>query len=502
MISLRHRIPWGGGQSLFYFVSAFVVLAIPTGFMGATLPILTRYAVHSNEQLGPRVALLYATNTFGAVAGVVLAGFLLLPSLGLSGTVWTGVAINALVFVIAVMIAKQSATVEEGSAPVAETSRPISFYRGCLAALWQSGGVVTGLRSIFNSQPAWILPLILISGANVFVYEVLWTRMLVHVLGSSIYAFATMLSAFLAGIALGGGIAGKLASDRNRSAILFAGAQVLIGLLSVAVYAWMGPLIPVERSTGSMAFFAVAIMLPATVFIGATFPLAVRILARNESEAAASTAVVYAWNTVGAVGGVVLAGFWLIPTLGFEGTIRWAVGVNLVLALWAFLVVAPRKLVLVGVTSALLLSVFVFYKPARPEAVISRTVFEMSELEAPRELFYSVGQALTVLLLEDAGYFLLRTNGLPEASILARGGVETQNAQKLLAALPVIARPEARSMLLVGFGGGVVIENVPGAIEEIDVIELEPEVIEANRILAEKRNADPLSDSPGQHRNQ
>ena len=77
-------------QPLFYLLVAFVVLAIPTGFMGATLPLLTRYAVRTDREVGPRVALLYAINTAGAVVGTVVAAFILLPALGLNGTVWWG----------------------------------------------------------------------------------------------------------------------------------------------------------------------------------------------------------------------------------------------------------------------------------------------------------------------------------------------------------------------------------------------------------------------------
>ena len=93
----------GMGQSLFYFVVAFIVLVVPTACMGATLPVLTRYAVTQNEHIGTRVGSLYAINTLGAVFGAIVAGFVLLPELGLRGTVWCGVAINALVFAIAVL---------------------------------------------------------------------------------------------------------------------------------------------------------------------------------------------------------------------------------------------------------------------------------------------------------------------------------------------------------------------------------------------------------------
>ena len=111
-------------------------------------------------------------------------------------------------------------------------------------------------------------------------------------------------------------------------------------MLSIGVYAWMGLLIPDVRTTWTLALFAVAVMLPATIFIGATLPLSVRVLARDESEATAGTARIYAWNTVGAIAGAVLAGFVLVPGLGFEGSIRFAVAVNFFLALWAAACVA------------------------------------------------------------------------------------------------------------------------------------------------------------------
>ena len=56
------------------------------------------------------------------------------------------------------------------------------------------------------------------------------------------------------------------------------------------------------------------------------------------------------------------------------------------------------------------------------------------------------------------------------------------------------ARPDTRNMLIVGVGGGVVLEGVPSSVECVDAIELEPEVIVANRLLAGMRAIDPLAD--------
>ena len=483
------------GQPMFYLIVAFIVLALPTGFMGATLPLLTRHAITNDEQIGPRVALLYATNTAGAVLGTVLAGFVLLPALGLNGTVWIGVSINALVFGIAALLAKRAPALTS-PAGAGEATRPvISFVGACIAPLLKGGRpAAERLDQVFNMQRGWVLPLMLLSGANAFFYEVLWTRMLTHVLGGSIYAFATMLAAFLTGIALGGSLAGKFAEDRQRAALAFAVTQIAIAILSMGVYAWMGALIPDELTTQRLAVYAVSIMLPATIFIGATFPLAVRIIARDELEASSGTARIYTWNTIGAIVGAILAGFFLIPGLGFEGSIRLAVSVNVVLALWTIAFVAPPKRLHTGAVAAGLLIILVAYHPARPQAVISSTGFVLGYLTEPEELFYSVGRSSTVMLLSDEGYYYVRTNGLPEASIMAKGGPPVQDPEKWLTALPVAARPDAEDMLVIGFGGGVALEGVPPSIQTIDAIELEPEVIEANRVLQGKRNKDPLED--------
>jgi len=484
------------GQPIFYLIVAFIVLALPTGFMGATLPLLTRHAVTSDRQVGPRVALLYGTNTAGAVFGTVVAAFLLLPKFGLSGTIWFGVAVNAVVFAIAVLLANRAPALTSDAEGHTEISEPvIGFYEACLAPLLESGRPIADrLSAALRFQPGWILPLILVSGANAFLYEVLWTRMLTHVLGGSIYAFATMLAAFLTGIALGGGLAGKLAANRQRAAIMFAIAQVAIALLSIGIYASLGPLIPEGQSPRDMGLFAASVLLPATIFIGATFPLAVRIIADNERQASTATARIYTWNTIGAIAGAILAGFVLIPGLGFEGAIRLAVIVNIFLAVCTVAFVAPPSRLYTGAATAALLLTIVFYHPARPQAVISSTGFDLSYSASQEELYYGVGRSSTVLLLRDTGYYFVRTNGLPEASILARGGAPIRDPEKWLTSLPVAARPDIETMLVIGFGGGVALEGVPPSVQEIDAIELEPEVIAANRLLLGKRNRDPLED--------
>ena len=104
-----------------------------------------------------------------------------------------------------------------------------------LAALvaWASPAAVSASVAAAPSSghPPLVLPLLLVSGITSFTYEVVWTRLLGHILGGSTYAFATMLATFLAGIALGAAAAARLATTPERAARGFALAQVLLGVL-------------------------------------------------------------------------------------------------------------------------------------------------------------------------------------------------------------------------------------------------------------------------------
>ena len=473
----------GLGQSMFYLVVAFIVLAIPTGCMGATLPMLTRYVVRSEDQIGPRVGWLYALNTVGAVGGTVTAGFLLLPVLGLSGTVWVGVFINFLVFLIAAWIARTLVPLQAASDTTARAAEPDT----ATAPAHTFAGPGRGLLGSF-----WILPLMLISGANTFTYEVLWTRLLGHILGGSIVAFSTMLAAFLSGIAIGSALAARYARNANTALTGFVVTQFGIAITSIIIYESLHLLIPELAGLRGNASIAMIVLLPSTLFIGATFPFAVRILATGQADAAPASARVYSWNTFGAIVGAAVAGFVLIPLLKYEGAIQMAVTVNAALAVAASLLILRRRYRTAVAAGVSLIAVALIYRPELPEEVLRTS--PMTDYGQGEIRYYEVGRSATVLVLEEDGYLNLRTNGLPEASTNLRGAPPYQHNQHLLSTVPVLARPDTRDMLIIGFGGGVAVEGVPPSVETVDVVELEPKVIDANRILSEERQIDPLQD--------
>ena len=470
-------------QIAFSFVSAFTLIALPTAMMGATLPLLTKHVVHRDEELGPRVSWLYAINTLGAVAGTLCAAFVFLPAFGLLRTVWVGVAANMAVFAL---VWKLSKTVGN------------DFDPGHLEN--QSHAIPPSGTSAGDVRFRWVLVLVAISGAISFCYEIVFTRMLGHVIGGSTFAFATMLSGFLLGITIGSAIATRFASNRRIAAIAFAYAQCLAAIAGVVAYQALNTVAgwPLKERFGESSILlfvtlSIAVLLPTAICIGATIPLAIRVWATNEKDAAGASARVYMWNVLGAIVGSVVTGAYLLPALEYEGAARVAVVGNLILAGSALLLFQIARThygaVIVG------LAVVVGFVPKFPENVMRRSAIAVDFAQGYL-IHTDVGRSATVALFRQPLGIQLRTNGLPEARVAPRGGSLTyRGAGVWLSALPPLLRPEIESMLIVGLGGGVAASSVPPSVKQIDVFELEPEVVEANRRISDQRQSDPLLDS-------
>ncbi len=475
LVGGRAAIPdhLGAAALAFQLGGTFAVLIPCAALMGATLPLLARHAVRREEEIGPRIGLLYAVNTAGAIAGTLCAAFALLPALGLRSTIHVGAGINALVFAAAALLSRASPpAAEPAAAPEA-----------------RAGG---GAR--------WLLPAIGLSGAISFCYEVLWFRMLGHVLGGSTPAFASMLASFLSGIALGSAAASRFARSRAAAATGFALAQLFTALaawLAFRVADWL-PGLAVSVGASAMqpaagVWVAGAVLLPMTLCIGASFPFAVRLHAASADAAASASARVYAWNTLGSITGAVGAGYVVLPGLGLEGTLALCAFGNLALALASALIVQPRRRATAAAALIAALA-FALLPPRAPERLLVNSVFTGTPV--PGELaFASIGRSATVTLMRNPFSWRILTNGLPEAGVdRPEAPPERARETSWLGFLPLLARPEAKTMLIVGLGGAATLAAVPQSFESIDVIELEPEVVEANRRAAPRRGGDPLAD--------
>ena len=491
--------PTGAGgifQLSFIIGSTFAIIMVPTMAMGATLPLLTRHAVRNESEVGNRVGLLYTINTLGAVFGILTAAFLLLPTSGMYATMLVGVVVNFLVFVLAVVAVRLLPDSERKSPEFNRVQNKIALASGEAAAT--TSLIDDAVRPLLSQL---VLPIILLSGAVSFGWEIIWTRLLSHVLGGSIFAFATMLSSFLLGILIGSGFASRWAKTRRRAADGLAFCQLGIAVTSLIVFHQIAWLAEWGRSLGisenaslwTNASLCMVVLLPSTLFIGATFPFAVRLHTATYHLAASATARIYAWNTAGSITGSLLTGLLLLPLCGFETTAAIGISISLMLAATLVLLQTKTNIGLLSFICAGVLLVLIF-PPQRPDGILRMSPFVHRDHEG-EPIYAGVGRSATVHMSEGNGLFFLRTNGLPEATIPARGALARMATEEMLSLLPVLARPQAKSMLIIGLGGALAVNAVPPSIDEVDVFELEPKVVEANRQIAKLREHDFLGDA-------
>lgn len=490
-----------GASPLALGLAQFVLLGagllLPTAAMGATLPLLVKFLAPDPSQSGGAVGRLYALNTAGAVAGTWLAGFVLLPGMGVSGTTWLAAAGNVSLAVTALLVERRhrdAAVLErqlaEAAGRVLETAVPTPLPSAPIAAPLLAVAAMAGFSSLG--------------------LEVAWFRLLGLVLGASTYAFTVMLLAFLTGIALGGHVGGRLA-DRlgSRERVLGALALVQGGIaLTTWIGTWGYGWLPLAFAKlwflidGDAALMwpmkctlAGAVMLLPAIGMGATFPLLVR--AATDGDAARPTGAIYAANTVGSLLGAFLAGFVLLPQLRVSGTVVLCAVVNLGAGLVAWRASQrPRFALAAMVASVATALAWAFPAPWNPMLMTSGIYKYIDNLEAPTMaalrarmldryelLHYQEGLStvVTVARDKDSGNIWLANNGKIDASSTA-----DMPTQVLVAHLPFLftSRPPERTALI-GLASGITLGalTLHPEVGAIDVIELEPTMPTAARFF-------------------
>ena len=475
--------------SLIRFALSFLVLLLPSTLMGGTLPILSRFFVNRLEKLGLNVGALYALNTFGAVVGCVAAGFFLIQYLGVQASIYLAAAINFGVAIIAFLLDKMSAQITEtGEADTQET---------------QTASDLTPVDTASEPVLRLVLLAFAVSGFCALSYEVFWTRILVFFLGSTTYAFSTMLSAFLFGIALGSFVFAWIA-DRLKSLVNLLGlVQIGIGLAAVALIPAFGGLYDIGSTLQSMfggarfwSFAAcVIVMSVPTLLMGMSFPIVARIYTVNAAKLGRSIGNVYALNTVGSILGAFCAGFILIPLIGIRPGIVLMAMLNVIIG--CFLIFRNEKrsqffngaavggtILTIGIAAIVL---FVANKPLFLKSAIFRT-----QRPGDTIIDYKEEVDATVTTLkddEDVFRLYVDTNQAADASRW------DSPSHRVIAHLPLLLHPNPKQALVVGFGMGVTSYSITQHGVRVDAVEISKGVIDSARSHFSHVNHDVL-DNP------
>jgi spermidine synthase len=475
------------------FAGSALVLFLPTFLMGGTLPVLVRGVTQTAAQLGSRVSRLYWINTAGAVVGTFAAGFLFLPLLGLRRTMEIAVSLNLAAGSLAFLISRKGKV----SPPEADAPFPEEEINSRSAP--PSGS------SIF------LLAGFAIVGATAMSYEIGWTRLLSTQLGSSTYAFTLMLGTFLTGIVLGSALFEKWNCRREPGAMTFALTQTLTASEALAFLVFFPHLIevlpPILRATHEsfrglvLAQFVTSAlaMLPTAIIFGFNFPTVVVLIAGGKSESGNSTSAAvgraYTWNTLGAIVGALAAGFWLMPRVGSFHLLAETAAVNLLLAAaisWRYasrsnwkIATLAGNLLLAAAALAIGFSNY-FYDPAVASFntlmywnLYDRPLTLRENAHALDIVYFRDGLNANISVARTGDYVALRTNGKVDASN------HDATTQLLLGHLGALAHAPRR-VLIVGFGSGMTASALVGypELERLDIVEIEPAVVEAAPFLA------------------
>lgn len=487
--------------SILRFIETAVILIVPTTCMGATLPILGKFVTDSLALSGKRIGSLYAVNTFGAISGAVFSGFFLLPAGGITFTIAAAAFINGLLFVAVLLVGKLPELVSGASAAVKVKAPEPDLsgnqkLAGTGATVWQTRAAIFSFA---------------LSGLIAMAYEVAWTRSLLMVVGSSTYAFTLMLSAFLSGIALGSWLCSLVVNRITRPLFALGLTQVALGILTLGsiliflrVPYWnlvLNVASPATESSSMLVRFLLCFitLAPCTFCLGIIFPLVVQVCAKDLDNLGESVGTAYAANTIGAICGATLAGFVLLPALGSDGMITLGMYINIALGaiLFLFSEVSSKTKLFAWLGAATLITAGLTYLPRSWDKLPILTAQQarrhlinypndtqplasyeswLADVHKRLELVdwrNGTCSNVGVRRSKPGGHTSLVTNGHIDAS----DGTD-MTVQVLLAGLPHLANPAAKSVAVVGWGSGVTLgTSALFPVESIEAIELEPAVV-------------------------
>jgi spermidine synthase len=529
------RAVWGAFHasfaafSLLRFALCAAVLLVPTALMGATLPILSRFV--AALQGGPgaetdgrgngaarRIGFLFTVNTAGAVLGCAIAGLALMPGLGLLGTQCAAVLLNLAAAAGAIHVARRRPFDPPADAPAA----------GRMAAGSAGAGAEGGRTLLFILAYA-------VSGGVAMLYEVAWSRSLVLVLGSSTYSYTTMLTTFLVGLTLGAWLGTRVLRSSADPLLAMGVCQLLtavttsLGLFTAGELPYLYVRLDEALHPSAHGLLAVQILLaalvmfPPTLGLGAMFPLTLGGLGMTTGRAQRLVSRAYAWNTLGAIAGSLLGGFWLLPLLGSRDVLRLGILVNAGLA--ATGVALARRADLGRRPRAALLLLIAFFvanialaAPAWKSDVMSSGVFRYADRyrgldraafrQRVREshgdiLFFEEGLTCTISVFRTTRSLTMLNNGKPDASVppgLAPGPEGRKEplgdlpTQVLVGQLPLLLAGRIDDVMVIGLGSGVTLGSVlTHQVKKVDALELEAAVVRGSRFFDHHSGA-PLRD--------
>lgn len=414
-----------------------VVVLPPAVGMGGTLPLYCRQFVSAQSEIGWKTGSLYALNTLGAACGALATGLLLLPTLGLRHSVHIGVLLSMISGIVVLGLA--------GAWPVPE---PISPHRPSRTT--RAGSLPVGI-------------LFFVVGFVALVLEVVWVRFLALLVRNTVHTYTLTLGAVLSGIVVGSLVAGHLVNRRPSRAWWFGTMQVLMAcsvmvLIALPPSAW-------ERF-GNETWVCFVALLPPSIFSGASFPLAVRMVVDDPRTTAINVGRLGAANIAGGILGALLAGWYALPRFGMAVCFSTVAALSLLAGLITWFGYA-RQVPLRWRLPAALAAITLWIGAAcvarnqLPRAFLGESV-----------LAYAEGLGSNLAVLDRDGERVFEIDRWWQGS-------DQKTHQIMAAHLPALLHPRPGRVLVVGAGTGQTARRfLLHDVRQLDCVDIEPAVFE------------------------
>lgn len=468
------------------FVVSFLILLMPTTAMGLTLPVIIDDPALQQTNFGRVIGFLYGSNTLGAVVGALLGETYLVAALGLYGTGLAAGLASCLAAVIALLAARYSG----------DTS-PLSKFP---------------LRLDASYRPPWRVLLVSFgTGCILLCLEVVWFRFLHLYIASSPTAFAIMLAVVLAGIGVGGILAGVIHCGSARLNHLLPVLLLLAAITTLLSYLFFPENVVQSRagvfdlSWRAMALVSIALTLPVAFVSGILFPSLVAEVQARVGDRMNSTGITTLFNTAGAAAGPLLASFVLLPGVGYQWSLLVCAAGYVLLSIlvserptWSIRQPVGRLTIGLCVVAVLLMAVLPYHRAESHFSHASRS-YETDEhgnvLAHVVKRIEGTSDTLQLLrrdLFGEPYYYRLLTNGFS----MSATNPHSQRYMRLFAYLPLAFRPESEDVLLLCYGCGVTADALlHGAnVKRMDAVDISKEVFALADFYSGINYSNPLRD--------
>lgn len=459
----------------------FTVTMIPTFFMGGVIPLLYRISYATGQSRGRNISRIYGFNTIGSIVGVLIANFFLVPVLGLT----LSRILAASFFLVVPLFLLFSKSPEfsvntETKCDESSDSRCSSHFLIFLAS-------ITGFCGL--------------------ALEVVWVRVLGTFLPNRNYSFGIILAIYLLGYSLGSLFAGRKLKKKLRTLQTFPVIFIILGFLSlntvlvthftpefmyhiryIMVTSWRQMLLPPIITSFMM-------ILPTTFFMGMVLPFLVDYYPGGVSIIGKDVGKLFSANILFSIVGSLVTGFLLLPSIG---ALRTSLIMSIIYSILGLLVLIRQRDFDFYKTFGLLIVAGIlmvnFVGLIMPDILPKPLPVSVGREESRDDhlLFFKETAAGTITVVED-NRTGIRWSYINNSAVCGTT-YDALKVVRVLAHLPMLAHPDPRQVLVIGFGLGVTAGNVlTYPVERVDCVELCPEVVEA-AYLYESFNRNVLQD--------